>query len=347
MTLPGLGAWWTATVLPWAIDSTLVALILLGVLRLTRTAAPAFRNAIALLGLTKMALPPQILPVGLLSMGVVGGAEDPVAPLGAPLAGPAMKLVAIVHLLGVAVGLLFLARRVNELHGIKASGMSAGVTVDELVAALGRRIGLRRRPKILASDRVSAPFVTGLLRPTIVLPRKLATSGDLDTLRGLLAHELLHLRRGDLWTSWARALVVALWWPSPFARALARAQERSTEELCDDAVLGGGLSTAHSYATGLLTVATLAAHRRGGLVASAAGASGLESRILRIASPPDRRRGRSACLAVLALAVLLLPATTTGRVSPTGLTTSVHFVHGQVTPSATTAATDHRHHHNH
>ena len=49
--LEAFGVWWSVTILPWAIDSTVVALALLAVARLGRRATPTFRKGVATIGL--------------------------------------------------------------------------------------------------------------------------------------------------------------------------------------------------------------------------------------------------------------------------------------------------------
>ena len=54
-----------------------------------------------------------------------------------------------------------------------------------LVAELAGRIGLRRQPEVMIADGEGSPFVCGLRRPVLVLPRGLARSLDPEPLRAL------------------------------------------------------------------------------------------------------------------------------------------------------------------
>ena len=322
---------WKAMILPWAIESTLVALLLLAVLRLGRRLSPAFRKSLATLGLVKLALPPVALPVGLLSLGVTDPSGSSVAPLGAPLPDPLVTALAAVHLAGVGVALTLLVRRVGEIRALVST---AAPVRDERVLGslheLASAIGLRRVPRLVVSRAAGVPFATGPWRPTIVLPAGLVADADPERLRGLLAHELIHLERGDLWLAWLRAVVVSLWWPIPPARALARLHEDAGEELCDAEVLARRLAVEDDYARGLLAVAVggAVAGRRGPLpITAAAGASALEQRIRRLGRPSRTRLGLAASMVVGALALLLLPAASTGRSSPVGWTQRLLFIH--------------------
>ncbi len=80
-----------------------------------------------------------------------------------------------------------------------------------LVAEISGRIGLRRHPAVMTVDGDGSPFVCGLHRPTLVLPRGLAGSLDPEALRSVLLHELAHIRRRDLLWDWIPASVRLLY----------------------------------------------------------------------------------------------------------------------------------------
>jgi hypothetical protein len=90
-------------------------------------------------------------------------------------------------------------------------------------------VGFRRRPRVLVSDRVATPVCFGLWRPTVLLPEALARAGAEAQLRWVFAHELDHVRRGDLATGWwvglARAMYFFVPWYWPLRRELNLAQE--------------------------------------------------------------------------------------------------------------------------
>ena len=107
-----------------------------------------------------------------------------------------------------------------------------------------------REPLLLRSDLARSPFLTGLIRPCIVLPR-----GDFGTSqRFVLLHELTHLQRRDLWWNAASRVLCAVLWMQPLLWMLQRAGERIGEEVCDEAVVSRGES-ARQYAQCLLDLA--------------------------------------------------------------------------------------------
>lgn len=346
-----LGGWWAAVVLPWALESTLVGLLLLGVLRALPRLPSGTRVGVATLGLLKMLLPPLLLPVGPISVGVAdpGGG---IAPMGTPLGialfpGDWLGWVAGAHLAGVLVGAGLLARQAAALG--RARRRAAGLTGGPLVAAaedLARRLGCRA-PELRVSDQTPVPLVTGLWRPTVLLPAALVADGAPAELRAVLAHELAHLRSWDLQLGWLRALAGVLWWPSPVTRALARLQTEAMEERCDDRVLLGGLAPVRVYARGLLAAAEVAVRGRAPAFAAAAtGARSLERRLRRLAGPRPPARRFPGWLLPVALALLLLPAAFSGAASRIGWTTRVLVTHS-TDAGAHAPASLHQHRHRH
>jgi beta-lactamase regulating signal transducer with metallopeptidase domain len=343
--LAELGSWWTATILPWAIDSTLAGLVLFGIARLTRKKSPALSRVIAGLGLVKMVLPPFLLPVGLISFGVTDPTGATLAPLGAPLAGSLIGVIGAIHLIGVGVALSLLAHRVFELHRlIRTAHLITNPDVLRLVTGLAAQVGLKRTPGVVESPLAGVPFVTGLVNPVVVLPAGLLQTSRTPELRGLLAHELLHIRNRDLWHCWLRAIALAIWWPSPLTRALARLQESSTEEICDDLVLVRRLASAPDYARGLLNAALHSGQPRKGPVAAAVTAGDLESRMRRFAAPSAARVATSGLMALIVLALLMMPPVSSGRASGAGWTRLVLFSHGQAPATSHPAPQQHGHH---
>lgn len=67
----------------------------------------------------------------------------------------------------------------------------------------GARVGIRTLPPLLPIVRGRQPVhVAGLLRPTVFLNPRLTSALDTQELTAVLAHELVHIRRGDTWLFW-------------------------------------------------------------------------------------------------------------------------------------------------
>jgi beta-lactamase regulating signal transducer with metallopeptidase domain len=123
-----------------------------------------------------------------------------------------------------------------------------------LVVELSGRIGLRRRPSVMIIDDEGSPFVCGLWRPSLVLPRGLTRSLDLESLRSVLLHELAHIRRRDLLWDWIPAIARLLYFFHPAAHFIVARARLDRELACDQtAMVLTGLGAA-GYASTLVEI---------------------------------------------------------------------------------------------
>jgi len=119
-----------------------------------------------------------------------------------------------------------------------------------------RRLGhLRRRDAGLwqASTDDIGPVLIGLLRPRIVVPADFDDRYDSQQRELVLAHERVHLSRGDLPMNALACALRCLFWFNPLVH-LAAAKLRLDQELaCDAVVLARNPHARRAYANALLT----------------------------------------------------------------------------------------------
>ncbi|MEM7012979.1 MAG: M56 family metallopeptidase, partial [Verrucomicrobiota bacterium] len=146
------------------------------------------------------------------------------------------------------VGLRFVRslRRPRLLNSEKAPA--------DLVAILDReakRLNLKKTPTLLIAEN-SMPMTFGIRRSFVVLPSE-ALDWAPEKLQAILTHELMHIRRRDLWSRLiVDAVLIPVWW-HPLARQLRRKIEELAEQACDDAVISNGAVPAE-YADDLLSL---------------------------------------------------------------------------------------------
>lgn len=176
-----------------------------------------------------------------------------------------------------------------------------------------RLAGWKRHVPVLLTDNVMSPAVCGLFRPVILLPRMLINQLAPEQVRAVLVHELIHLKRGDVFVNCAQALLQVVYWWHPllwFANARIR---RVREEAVDDAVMLALRDDADSYAPTLLEVAKLAFHRPFatlGLIGILESRGALRQRIERLIHFSTPRRAGlsvSGLLAVVAFTAVAVP----------------------------------------
>lgn len=122
--------------------------------------------------------------------------------------------------------------------------------LQALCARQAQAMGLRRCPPLRVSAAIASPQVVGLRRPVVLLPAGHALNRDEAALA--LAHELAHLRRGDLWLGWLPALAQWLLFFHPLLRWAMREYALEREAACDAQVLRYAGGAAQDYGRLLL-----------------------------------------------------------------------------------------------
>jgi beta-lactamase regulating signal transducer with metallopeptidase domain len=311
-----------------------LGLALLAMIPLRRR-APAARRvvlAVALSGafvmplatwmIPAMPLPAPVATMALRAREVTEGLVDravltttpSAAPVAAPVASPASPHPAIdrrTWVLGVwaAGGLLVLLRLTVGVGRSRALLRRAGPARGWSAAAERARRVTGLRADVRMTDEVTAPAVTGIVRPVVLVPPASESWSDQRRYTVLL-HELAHVRHHDCLFQIVAQLVCALNWFDPLAWVVARRLGLERELAADDAVLAAG-ERASRYAEELLAIAS-AAWGEGDVPPGALGMGERSSLTARISAlvaaqgprrPPSRGR-RAALIASCSLVVV-------------------------------------------
>jgi beta-lactamase regulating signal transducer with metallopeptidase domain len=97
---------------------------------------------------------------------------------------------------------------------------------------LGERLGVGS-PETLVVTGLGSPLLWCLGRPKLLLPSHLVETLDAGRWRGILAHELAHLRRGDPWVRRLALLAGWVWWWNPLYWIARRRIDAEAELACD------------------------------------------------------------------------------------------------------------------
>ncbi|MFZ2490599.1 MAG: M56 family metallopeptidase [Thermoanaerobaculia bacterium] len=109
--------------------------------------------------------------------------------------------------------------------------------LDALLDEGRRRLGIRRRIRIVECSAIRTPALHGAFRPVLLLPSGLAGSFSTEELRHVILHELWHLRRMDVAVSWALSAVQAVHWFNPLVWLAASRIREERELACDELAL--------------------------------------------------------------------------------------------------------------
>lgn len=120
-------------------------------------------------------------------------------------------------------------RRLIEQAGNKVNSRLQQIAVEE-----ARLAGIGGEVRLLASPLAQSPMLVGFFRPTILLPSEHLPDGNA---RFILAHELTHFRRKDLWKKLLFLMVRCAHWFNPIVYLLNRDFSRWLETSCDEQVV--------------------------------------------------------------------------------------------------------------
>ena len=113
-------------------------------------------------------------------------------------------------------------------------------------------------PEMFVCEAISTPAVTGLFRPTLLLPHE---DYDLNELRYILRHELCHLKRRDMLLKLVLLAANAMHWFDPVVYLMLRQADEDIELACDSAATDG-LDRAERAAYSRTLLAAVQSHVR-------------------------------------------------------------------------------------
>ncbi|MCG9969475.1 M56 family metallopeptidase [Pelotomaculum terephthalicicum JT] len=103
-----------------------------------------------------------------------------------------------------------------------------------LLSSCQRALGIRGKVMLMQNGKITSPMLVGLLHPVILLPTSNMWGIDLKL---VLTHELMHLKRKDLWVKVLALAAGTLHWFNPLAHILRQDVNTWGELSCDEALV--------------------------------------------------------------------------------------------------------------
>ena len=157
----------------------------------------------------------------------------------------------------VAFGLAVMRQR-STASLVTAESHDISLALNTLSKETQMRLGLANRDIAIKTSLLSSgPLVTGLVRPTVLLPEWFEEDYTTTEQRFALTHEMMHVKRGDLFALHAATFALALQWFNPLAWLSLRAFRSDQEAACDADVLALNNTSPHDYGATLVKAARM------------------------------------------------------------------------------------------
>lgn len=206
-----------------------------------------WRYALSLIALVIMALSPAMTfyvcsdlsrgesaePARQASVASATGVTVDESGLSTLLAGGAFYLVAA-WLLGVTLLSLRLVAGYLAVRRLRRSARWIAASALPGLPRLTKRLRVDARVRVAATDLVCEAMVIGLWRPLVLLPAAWVVEMPAQTLEAIVAHELAHVRRFDLWINLFQRVIETLLFYHPAVWYVSHCVRREREKCCDE-----------------------------------------------------------------------------------------------------------------
>lgn len=210
--------------------------------------------------------------------------------------------IAVAYAMGVVMMFIRLCMAtINAGRLVRSASALQDDGLIHVVRSITQRWNMRIAPVVAVTQQVVVPQIVGLIRPVILLPASALTGLGSEELMLVLAHEIAHLRRFDLWAAMVQRFAETVLFFNPAMWFLSRRVSELREFCCDELVCHSAASSQKNvrlrYAEALLHVASLSLESGAGesridgpnltaLAASGRSPSELRRRISRMLNEP-------------------------------------------------------------
>ncbi len=149
------------------------------------------------------------------------------------------------------------AVRLRRFKTLLASGQPAPGWLESELTTLSSKFNVSQ-PRLVVVPGTWSAMTWGARRPVILIPAEVLDALERDKWRGVLAHELAHIKRRDVLTGWLELLAGCVWWWNPVFWYVRRRLHVNAEMACDAWVVDSLPEHRRSYAAALVGFLELA-----------------------------------------------------------------------------------------
>ncbi len=217
----------------------------------------------------------------------------------------------VIWALGAGLMLVYCVFRLLRLRTQMGHMVPAPERVTRMVEDLRAHMGVTQPVDVQVSEANLGPACLSFRKSTLVVPRIVVDRFSDRLLRPVLAHELVHAKRGDSLWGCLQCVTQIIWWFHPLVWWIGRSASRLCERCCDNEVVSTAGCAPVDYAESLVNVLSIkhSIHRMPlahGMSASQITRQRLE-RIMASNTRPSRCRTAGTWALCGLFAVLLIP----------------------------------------
>ena len=207
-----------------------------------------------------------------------------------------MNILAYVWLIGAIALMLLIVLRYIRLN-IEIRKNSEVISCPETRAYTDRKINVR------VWENVASPFITGIFRPMLILPKTELSGEQLDN---ILRHEMTHFKRHDILYKWFAEFVKCVHWFNPISWYVSKQIASECEISCDMSVTKNMTDSEEmSYVSTILSLLPTGKSKQLPLTTQMASSKKfLKRRFIMIKNKKTTSRFMSVISAVIAVAML-------------------------------------------
>ncbi len=196
-----------------------------------------------------------------------------------------------------------LAVYIRSAHKYARTKKICSAETDDLFRVMCRRYKIKRIPRIYVCSEVGSPVLYGYTKPTILIPEIELTK---NSLVGVLAHELTHYRRGDIWIKFVCLLTESMYWFNPLVYIATKRCNAEMELSCDETVLVGmNEDVRRSYGSVMLDIVEHCSCKRNQLTTQFnPHKNAVKERLMNILDMTKKKHGRVIIAATLVLCIV-------------------------------------------
>lgn len=105
--------------------------------------------------------------------------------------------------------------------------------LERIAEQLKQKLKITRDVVVASSQEVTQAIATGVFKPVVLVPASWITQMPIASIEAVLAHELAHIKRWDLWINWLQRFTETVFFFHPLVWWLSRQISNEREVCCD------------------------------------------------------------------------------------------------------------------